>query len=147
MQVQGSVDIHASRDEVWGFLTDPHAVGQCAPGLESLEIVTPGEEFKAIASVGFGSMKVRFTVDVTWTALDEPNHAQMKAHGTAPGSTVDATSEMNLSDGDDGATRLDWSADITIQGTIASLASRLMGSMTQRMTAEFFNCVKGKIEA
>jgi carbon monoxide dehydrogenase subunit G len=54
---------------------------------------------------------------------------------------------MDLSDGDDGGTKLDWSADINVQGTIASLASRLMGSMTQRMTAEFFNCVKSQIEA
>ena len=77
MQVQGSVDIRAPRNKVWVFLTDPNAVGQCAPGLESMEIVTPGEKFKAIASVGFGSMKVRFTADVTWTALDEPDHAQV----------------------------------------------------------------------
>ncbi len=147
MKVQGSVDINAPRDKVWAFLTDPHAVGECAPGLESMEIVTPDEAFKAVASVGFGSMKVRFTVDVAWTELEEPDHAQMKAHGTAPGSTVDASSEMNLSDADGGGTKLDWSADITVQGTIASLASRLMGSMTQRMTADFFNCVKSKIEA
>jgi len=147
MQVQGSVNINAPREEVWAFLTDPNAVGQCAPGLESMEVVTPGETFKAVASIGFGSMKVRFTVDVEWTELNEPDHAQMKAHGTAPGSTVDASSEMDLSDGDDGGTKLDWSADINVQGTIASLASRLMGSMTQRMTAEFFNCVKSQIEA
>jgi hypothetical protein len=34
MQVQGDVDvnINACRGEVWAFLTDPHAVGRCAPG-------------------------------------------------------------------------------------------------------------------
>jgi carbon monoxide dehydrogenase subunit G len=147
MQVQGNVTINAPREKVWAFLTDPHAVGKCAPGLESMEVIAPGETFRAVASVGFGSMKVRFNVDVEWTELNEPDHAQMKAHGTAPGSTVDASSEMNLSDGEDGGTRLDWSADINVQGTIASLASRLMGSMTQKMTAEFFNCVKSQIEA
>jgi carbon monoxide dehydrogenase subunit G len=146
MQVQGNVNINAPRGQVWAFLTDPQAVGRCAPGLESLDVVAPGEKFKAVASVGFGSMKVRFTVDVEWTELDEPDHAQMRAHGTAPGSTVDASSEMNLSDGEGGGTRLDWSADINVQGTIASLASRLMGSMTQKMTGEFFNCVKREIE-
>lgn len=147
MQVQGSVSINAPRSQVWAFLTDPQAVGQCAPGLESLEIIKPDEAFKAVASVGFGSMKVRFTLDVEWTELKEPDRAQMKAHGTAPGSTVDASSAMNLSDAEGGGTQLDWSADISVQGTIASLASRLMGSMTQKMTADFFNCVKSQIEA
>ena len=54
---------------------------------------------------------------------------------------------MNLSEAADGGTQLDWMADVTVQGTIASLASRLMGSVTQRLTGEFFECVKGKIEA
>lgn len=70
----------------------------------------------------------------------------MKAHGVAPGSTADAVSEMVLSESEGGGTALTWTADVSIQGTIASLASRLMGSMTQRLTGEFFNCVKGNVE-
>jgi carbon monoxide dehydrogenase subunit G len=32
-------------------------------------------------------------------------------------------------------------------GTIASLASRMMGGVTQKLSAEFFACAKQKIEA
>lgn len=147
MHVQGSVTVQAPRQQVFDFLTNPEAVSQCAPGVESMEILVPGQKFRAGASVGFGSMKVRFSVDVEWLELAAPESARMKAHGTAPGSTVDAMSEMKLSETGAGATQLDWSADVTVQGTIASLASRLMGSMTQKMSAEFFNCVKSRIEA
>ena len=146
MQLEGKVNINASRAEVWAFLTDPHAVGQCAPGLESLDIVTPDKEFKAVASIGLGSVKVRFTSTVEWLELDEPNRAKMKAHGDAPGSSMDATSEMLLSDGDNGSTNLDWTADVVVLGKIASLASRLMGGVTQKLTEELFNCVKETIE-
>lgn len=146
MHVEGTVTIDAPRQQVWAFLTDPDEVGKCAPGLESMEILEPDERFRAVVSVGFGSMKARFTADVEWVELDEPERAKMKAHGTAPGSTADATSEMKLAENAAGGTDLDWTADITIQGTIASLASRLMGSMTQRLTGEFFDCVKKNIE-
>lgn len=146
MHAEGSVTIDAPRGQVWAFLTDPNQVGKCAPGLESMEIVEEDKRFRAVVSVGFGSMKARFSADVEWVELAQPDRAKMKAHGTAPGSTVDATSEMNLTENEAGGTDLDWTADITIQGTIASLASRLMGSMTQRLTGEFFDCVKKNIE-
>ncbi len=146
MQLDGTVTINAPRAKVWSFLTDPHKVGQCAPGLESLEVVDPGQKFEAVVSVGFGSMKARFTADIEWVELDEPERAKMKAHGTAPGSTADATSEMTLTAKGENETELRWTADVSVQGTIASLASRLMGSVTQRLTGEFFDCVRDHIE-
>ncbi len=45
------------------------------------------------------------------------------------------------------AGRLNWQADVIVVGSIASLASRLLGSVTQKLTNAFFNCVKAKIEA
>ncbi len=146
MNFKGTVSIKAPREKVWNYLTDPEQITECAPGLESIEVVTPGERFRVVASIGFGAVKVRFRADVTWVDVDAPNRAAMKISGKAPGSMVDATSEMLLSDGPDGATVLDWSANVTIVGTIASLAARLMGSVTKKLTDSFFGCVRGKIE-
>lgn len=147
MIFQGSVEIAATREKVWSFLTDPEAVAKCAPGVESMEIVVPDEKFKAIASIGLGNLKVRFNADVEWTELSKPDKAALKAHGTAPGSATDVTAAMMLSDGVDGGTKMDWEADISVMGTIASLASRMMGSVTEKLTQEFFDCMKAQIEA
>jgi carbon monoxide dehydrogenase subunit G len=147
MHFEGNVTIRAPREKVWAFLTDPDAVSGCAPGLESLEVVEPGKKFRATTSVGFGAVKVRFVNDVEWTELDPPNRASMKAHGKAPGSGVDATTAMVLSDGADGATNLGWEAEVTVVGTVASLAARLMSSVTNKLTARFFDRVREEIEA
>jgi|SRR5581483_1789198 len=147
MHFQGTVTIQAPRDKVWRFLTDPQEITRCAPGLETLEVITPNEKFRAVASVGFGAVKATFSTEVEWLDLDAPNRARMKAHGKAPGSVVDATSEMLLSDGANGATVLDWSSDVTIVGAIASLAARLMSVVAQKITDAFFDCVRKKIEA
>ena len=147
MNFKGTVTIHAPREKVWKYLTTPDQISDCAPGLESLEIITPDEKFRAVASIGFGAVKATFTTDVTWTSLDPPNRASMKMHGKAPGSAVDGTSEMVLRDGDTpNDTILDWSSDVTVIGTIASLAARLMGPVTQKLTGAFFDCVRAKIE-
>jgi carbon monoxide dehydrogenase subunit G len=147
MKLEGHTTIAAPQDKVWEFLTDPNQVSQCVPGLQSMEIVAPQEQFKAIAAIGFGTVQVTFTTDVTWTRLESPSWAEMKAHGTAPGSAADVLAEMRLSPAEDGATDLYWTADVTVVGTIASLAARMLGSVAKVLTGAFFNCVQKHIES
>jgi carbon monoxide dehydrogenase subunit G len=92
MHLAGQVTIRAARDRVWAFLTDPRKVSASAPGLESLEVLGP-TQFRAVAAVGFGAVKVTFVTDVEWLDLDAPTRARIKAHGTAPGSAADVVSE------------------------------------------------------
>ncbi len=146
MQFNDTVMIAAPREQVWAFFTDPHAVGACAPGLESLDIVVPDEKFDVKGSVGFGAVQVQFVAQVEWLEMQPPEHGVMKAHGTAPGSAMDATATLALKEVSESETELQWSADVTVSGTIASLASRMMGSVTKKLAGAFFTCVKAEIE-
>ncbi len=146
MQVEGVTTILAPREKAFAFLTNPDTVSQCAPGLKSVEVIEPDKKFKAVAAVGFGAVSVTFSNDVEFIELSFPDRAVIKVHGTAPGSAVDVIAEMALSDHAEGGTELEWKADITISGQIASLASRMMGGVTKKLTGMFFNCVKGRLE-
>ena len=146
MHLEGIVSIGAPRQKVWESLTDPYFVSQCAPGLESMEVIEPDKKFQAVAGAGFGSIKVTFKTDVEWLVLDAPTHASMKVHGTAPGSAMDMISAMNLSDGPDESTELNWTAEIVVLGTIASVAARLMQPVANLLVGALFKCIKGKIE-
>jgi carbon monoxide dehydrogenase subunit G len=147
MHLSGKVTINAPRARVYAFLTDPNQVSTCAPGVEKVEQVVPGKSFRATASIGFGTVKAKFTGDVEWLELDAPNRAKMKAHGNASGSAADVVSEMILTDLPDGGTQLAWTADVNIVGQLASLAARLMGTVSQKLTGVFFDSVRKKIEA
>ena len=146
MYFEGTVNINAPRQKVWDFLTDANFVAQCAPGVKEMVVVVPNQKYYAVAGVGFGSIVAEFRTDVEFVELVPIDRAKIKAHGNAPGSAVDAVSEMFLSDVSDGTTNLKWTADIAVVGTIASVAARLMGPVTKKMTGMFFDCVKGKIE-
>lgn len=145
MILEGNVKINAPREKVWEYLTSPEFVTQCAPGVDSVEVIVPDKQFKAIATIGFGAAKVVFEADVEWLEMYEHRFAKMKAHGKAPGSGVDVISEMRLTNHDQ-TTDLDWKADIVVVGQLASTAARLMSGVTRNLTSSFFNCVKGKIE-
>lgn len=146
MNFEGNVTINASQDKVWANLIDPNFVSQCAPGLVSMEILEPDKLFKVVAGIGLGSVKVTFDTQVAFLELIKPDYARMKAHGMAPGSAVDVTADMRLSSSSANVTELAWTADVVIVGSIANLASRLMGGITKKLSAAFFDCVKEKIE-
>ena len=146
MHFEGSVPIRASRDKVWAFVNDPNQVGQCGPGVEQIELID-ATHFKATAKVGIGFISARFVVDMTIAEQEPPDRALIKAHGQAPGSAVDATAEMRLSDGADGTTVMDWQADVTIAGTLASVGSRLIEGTANKMIGQTFDCMRAKLEA
>lgn len=144
MHFEGTVQINAPRDTVWAFVIDPNQVGQCGPGVESIEVIDD-THFKATAKVGIGFISARFNVNMEFAEVDAPNAATIKAHGQAPGSAVDADARMELSDAD-GGTRMDWSADVNIAGTIASVGARLIEGTANKMIGQTFDCMKSKLE-
>src|SRR5262245_49982572 len=121
MRFEGRIAIKAPRERVFSFLTDPEKVASCAPGVESIEVLEPQRLFRATVSVGFGSVKASFVSDAEWLDVEAPTRARMRVHGDAPGSAVDAVSEMLLAEAEPGVTELRWSADVTVVGAIASL--------------------------
>ncbi len=146
MEFSGSQTIAASREKVWTFLLDVNNVASCAPGFQSIE-ETGTEQWKAVVSVGVGAVKAKFTLDVTRPQKDEPEHMVVKAKGKAPGSAVDMSGEMNLAEEGEQQTRMDWKANVVVSGTIASVGARLLGSLAERLTGQFFDCLKTKLEA
>jgi len=146
MLLKGDVPIHAPRKRVWDFLTDPNQLGQCVPGVEKIEIIEPKKKYRGVVSVGLGGVKARFNGVVDILELDEPNRAKLKAHGTATGTAADVVSEMSLGDGDDGTRVVHWTADVNVSGQLASLAARLMLPVSQKLSEQFYNEVRKRIE-
>ena len=146
MHFQGSVPIRASRERVWAFVTDPNQVGSCGPGVETIEVID-ATHFKATAKVGVGFISARFVVNMEFAEQQPPDRATIKAHGQAPGSAVDATAEMLLSDGPDGTTVMDWSADVNISGTLASVGARMIEGTANKMIDQTFDCMRTTLEA
>ena len=146
MHFEGTVQINAPRDRVWAFVIDPNQVGQCGPGVESIEVIDDSH-FKATAKVGVGFISARFVVNLEFVDLDAPSAATIKAHGQAPGSAVDADARMQLSDADGGGTTMDWSAEVNIAGTIASVGARLIEGTANKMIGQTFDCMRTKLEA
>jgi carbon monoxide dehydrogenase subunit G len=146
MHFEGTVQIDAPRADVWAFLIDPNQVGSCGPGVETIEVVDE-THFKATAKVGVGFISARFVVNLEMAELDAPERALIKARGQAPGSAVDATATMRLSDGPAGGTTMDWNADVTISGALAGVGARMIEGTATKMIGQTFDCIRDKLQA
>jgi carbon monoxide dehydrogenase subunit G len=147
MEFSGTVDIPATRERVFAFVTNPDKVGACGPGVQSLETIDP-THFRASAKVGVGFITARFVVDLEITEQHPPDTAVIKAHGQAPGSAVDAVGRMNLVDGPDaGTTTMVWAAEVSLHGMLASVGSRMVEGTADKMIGQAFDCIRAKIVA
>lgn len=146
MEFSGTQTIAAPVEKVWTFLMDVNKVAACAPGFQSLE--TLGDEhWKAVVGVGIGAVKAKFTLDVTRPELQEPSRMVVKGRGKAPGSAVDLSGDMQLTALESGETRMDWKASVVVSGTIASVGARLLQGTAERLTGQFFDCLKTTLQA
>jgi carbon monoxide dehydrogenase subunit G len=145
MHFDGTVPIKADRAAVWAFVNDPTKVAACGPGVEGVQVIDE-HHFKVTAKVGIGIIRATFVVDVTRDEEREPDFASLKASGKAPGSAVDGTARMDLSDGPDGTTVMDWSADVTIHGKLASVGSRLIEGTAKKLIGQTFDCIRATVE-
>ena len=146
MEFSGNQTIAASVDKVWTFLLDVNQVASCAPGFQSLEEL--GEaHWKAVVGVGVGSVKAKFTMDVTRPEMQEPERMVVKGRGKAPGSAVELSGDIQLTADGNEQTRMDWEAKVVVSGTIASVGARLLQGVAEKLTDQFFDCLKTKLQA
>ena len=145
MKFEGTVDIKAPRDRVWAFVSDPAQVASCGPGVESVEMVDD-THYKTIAKIGVGFISARFNGDIEIVEQAPPDRMVIKVHGQAPGSAADAVASMALRDGSDGTTTMDYSADVNISGTLASVGARLIEGTANKLVAQTFDCIRAKLE-
>lgn len=146
MHFEGNLDIKAPMQKVFQFVLDPNKVAECAPGFKSMDILAP-DHFKPTLAVGIGAVKATFTLDVTLEDVREPDHAAMRGRGSAGGSAVDMKAAMSLTALSETETQMNWVADVNISGTLASVGSRLIEGTAHRLTANFFDCFRTKLEA
>ena len=146
MEFSGTQMISAPIEKVWTFLMNVNNVAACAPGFQNLEVLSE-EHWKAIVNVGIGAIKAKFTLDLTRPELQKPEHMVVKGRGQAPGSAVELAAEMHLRSLGENETQMNWKATVVVSGTLASVGSRLMSGTSERLTGQFFACLKQKLEA
>ena len=142
----GTQTLPIPREEVWAYLLNVNRVASCAPGFESLEELD-NERWKAVVGAAIGPVKARFTMDVTRSGMEEPERMVVKGRGHAPGSTVEVSGDMRLSAPTPDSTRMEWTATLDVSGALAKAGVYLIKGTVEKLTGQFFDCLKKSMQA
>ena len=146
MEFTGTQTVTAPIEKVWEFLYDVNNVASCAPGFQSLQ-ETGHERWQAVVSAAVGPMKAKFTIDLTRSEMQEPERMVVKGRANAPGTTVEVSGDMRLTALTPDSTRMDWRASVELGGALANVGAPIVRGTIEKLTTQFFECLKKSIQA
>ena len=139
MKLEGTHELEASRERVYQTLVNPEVLQRCIPGCERLER-TGENSFSATIRAGVGSVKGLFEGKVKLEDLREPEHFRMVVEGKGSPGFLKGSGDLDLKQADN-ITRVNYSGDIQVGGTIASVGQRMIQGTAKMMAAQFFTCL------
>jgi len=142
MKIEGTHTISAARERLWNLMIDPAVIRRVVPGLESLE-ETPDGSYRMTMKAGVGSIKGVFTGTIRLDDLRPPEHYRMIVDGKGTPGFVKGDGTLDLVE-QEGLTRVDYSGNVNVGGTIASVGQRMIVSSAKMMAGQFFTALEAE---
>ena len=136
MKVEGTHQLDSPRERVYQCLVDPEVLQRCIPGCERLE-KTAENTFAATIRAGVGSIKGVFNGTARLDDLREPEHLRIVVDGKGAPGFLKGSGDLNLEQAENG-TRVTYTGDVQVGGTIASVGQRMIQGTAKMMATQFF---------
>ena len=109
---------------------------RCIPGCEKLE-KTGDNTYAAVLRTGVGSIKGVFTGTARLEDLREPEHLRLVVDGKGAPGFLKGSGDLGLASTETG-TKVTYTADVQVGGTIASVGQRMIQGTAKMMATQFF---------
>ena len=144
MKIEGTQQIHASRDRIYAALINPQILQRCIPGCQSLD-KTADNTYVATMKAGVGPVKGIFKGNVRLEDMQPPSHYRMIVDGKGGPGFVKGTGEFELQDVD-GGTAIAYKGELQVGGVIAGVGQRMIEAAAKMLAAQFFNRLDSEIK-
>ncbi|MGH2406838.1 MAG: SRPBCC family protein [Candidatus Limnocylindrales bacterium] len=149
MIIEQQVTIPASIERVWAFMLDIPAMSTCVPGVETVELQSPGV-YAGILGVRVGPVSVRLEGRVTIAEQDDQGRLArllIEATDRRIRGAVNARTTMQLRALDGGQTELRLHTDAAILGRLGQFGQAVMRKKADQVMAEFAANVRRRLAA
>ncbi len=145
MKLEGEFTFNAPREKVWSILNDPAVLKKHMPGCESLEAVGD-DQYEAVLMIGVGAIKGSYKAKLTLKDQNPPESYTLQIEGSGRPGFVKGEGRVRLKDLS-GQTALSYSGELQVGGLIARVGQRLLGTISEKMTRQFFQDLGAEAEA
>jgi carbon monoxide dehydrogenase subunit G len=149
VQIENTIEIPATPEQVWDYLLDVERVAPCMPGAELTEVVDD-QTWRGKVAVKVGPVSLSFAGTVVLKEKDVAHRTVvLKADGkeTKGKGSASALMTSRLEDAADGSTRVVVATDLSISGALAQFGRGMIADVSQRMAGQFARCLAARMAA
>ncbi len=132
---------------MWEHLIDPYKVMDCVPGV-SIDEKVGDNQYKGKVGMKFGPIGAKYDADIFYDEIDVENRKIMitgKGVDVKGQGSADMTMTMNITEKEDGGTKLAAVMDVTINGKIAQFGARLITTVSNQLFNQFVSNFSKKL--
>ncbi|CAG9185730.1 CoxG family protein [Cupriavidus pinatubonensis] len=138
MEIEKTLVTAAPPARVWELMLDPNVMGACVPGMESIEVISD-VEYIAHMAVKIAFINARFRLHTKIVETRAPHYLRTEGTGedASVASSLRQTSEMFLTEQEDGSTQLRIKVQVDVLGRLGTFGLSVMKTKADRMWDEF----------
>jgi carbon monoxide dehydrogenase subunit G len=136
MKLNGSHKFKASSWQVFNAILNPAVLQTCIPGCNSIEYLDP-TRIKANISTPLPGLKGPYGAVIHIAQRQDPNVLVLEINRKGTGGSINATSQINITDEPDGAV-LSYDASAELAGPIAIANNPIGQGITKNSLKSFF---------
>ena len=136
MKLNGTHKFKATSSQVFNAILNPEILKSCIPGCHSIEYLD-NNRIQANISTPLPGLKGPYGVVINIAQQQAPRYLELQVQRHGRGGSVNAVSQINLSDENDGAL-LSYNANADLDGPIALANNPIGQGMTKNTLGTFF---------
>jgi carbon-monoxide dehydrogenase small subunit len=138
MQIDGKFVVNGKIQEVWDLVLQPGTLASCIPGAEKIES-TDNKTYNCLVKQSVGPITVRLQFVVNLTEITPPTYVKAVGRGEALGKlgTFGIELVVHLSEQPGTKCELDYKADVSMVGKLATFGERIMRAKVKSVGEQF----------
>jgi carbon monoxide dehydrogenase subunit G len=145
MQLTGKHVVNALPSKVWEMLMDTDILARIVPGISRLEKTGPNT-YKSFLEIKLGPVNSAFTGDLQMEDIAEQKSFTLKVQQNSKIGNASAAIKISLEAVNDNQTAVVFDGDVKLSGMLAGMGQRLIGSVSNTLTKQFFANLEKELE-
>jgi carbon monoxide dehydrogenase subunit G len=137
MELKGRHTVNATPATLWNMLMDTGTLSKIVPGISKLE-KTGDNTYKSILEIKIGPVGGSFTGNLQMENIEEQKGFTLKVQQNSSVGNATAAIKIELNPVNPNETEVAFDGDVKVTGLLASMGQRILGSVANVLTKQFF---------
>ncbi len=149
MHFSEQLQVPASLADSWAFIWEAERLARCLPGCVSVQVIDPGQSYKARFEDRVGPYKVGFDLDIHVKESEPLQKVRIQASGRDSKLGVTQRVDLTVALHEEGpsATALAVEAEVEVLGKVATLGQFVVKRKAQEVVKQFAHNIEVELGA